>query len=147
MSVMLLFRGSLLTNSGTLFALTEKRTILDEAGFLVDGPREAAYGHPYDDFTAIAKASDALGIGDYDENKPGLHALRHALYMILVKIQRLVQTPDHHDSIVDIAGYARTYEKVLERIFPEPERPKIGYRDENESVPSTPKDGDRAGKY
>ena len=32
-----------------------------------------------------------------------------------VKIQRLVQTPDHRDSIVDIAGYARCYEKVLER--------------------------------
>jgi hypothetical protein len=33
---------------------------------------------------------------------------------MLVKIQRLVETMDHHDSIVDIAGYARTYEKILE---------------------------------
>jgi hypothetical protein len=84
-------------------------TILDEAGTLVDGPREATYGHPADDFTAVGKAAFALGIA------PNNSPLHHALYMILVKIQRLVQTPDHHDSIVDIAGYARCYEKVLER--------------------------------
>lgn len=82
-------------------------TILDEAGSLVDGPREAAYGHPADDFGAVVAAADALKLPN--------NALGHALYMILVKIQRLVQTPDHHDSIVDIAGYARTYEKILER--------------------------------
>ena len=84
-------------------------TILDEAGALVDGPREATYGHPADDFAAVGKAAVALGI---DAAESPLH---HALYMILRKIQRLVQTPDHHDSIVDIAGYARCYEKVLER--------------------------------
>lgn len=92
-------------------------TILAEAGDLVDGPREATYGHPADDFGAVARAAHALGIdpqGQIDRafNDPALH---HALYMILVKIQRLVQTPDHRDSVVDIAGYARTYEKVLER--------------------------------
>ena len=93
-------------------------TILEEAGSLVDGPREATYGHPADDFSAVVEAAQALGINAQGMwvtkgNKEG--ALHHALYMILVKIQRLVQTPDHRDSIVDIAGYARTYEKVLER--------------------------------
>lgn len=90
-------------------------TILDEAGELVDGPREATYGHPADDFSRVSRASDALGLGIFPDDTDETHALRHALYMILVKIQRLVQTPDHYDSIVDIAGYARTYEKVLER--------------------------------
>ena len=91
-------------------------TILDEAGSLVDGPREATYGHPADDFSAVAGAAFALGINPAaDEHSRSEAALQHALYMILVKIQRLVQTPDHRDSIVDIAGYARTYEKVLER--------------------------------
>ncbi len=85
------------------------KTILDEAGELVDGPREAEYGHPADDFARVADAADALHL--YPTDGP----LSHALYMILVKIQRLVKTPDHHDSIVDIAGYARTYEKILER--------------------------------
>ena len=89
------------------------KTILEEAGSLVDGPREATYGHPADDFGAVANAAASLGIDVTSCN--GNEALHHALYMILVKIQRLVQTPDHRDSIVDIAGYARCYEKVLER--------------------------------
>ena len=99
-------------------------TILDEAGALVDGPREATYGHPADDFAKVALAAAALGVKPSDRRIgiPGdeaveAAALHHALYMILVKIQRLVQTPDHHDSVVDIAGYARTYEKVLEKRY------------------------------
>lgn len=90
-------------------ATSSKQTILEEAGGLVDGPREATYGHPADDFFAVASAAAILGVD------PTAGPLDHALYMILVKIQRLVQTPDHRDSIVDIAGYARCYEKVLER--------------------------------
>ena len=84
-------------------------TVLEEAGGLVDGPREATYGHPMDDFTAVGDAAESLGID------PTKDALSHALYMMLVKIQRLAQTPDHRDSVVDIAGYARCYEKILER--------------------------------
>jgi hypothetical protein len=84
-------------------------TILEEAASLVDGDRQDTYGHPYDDFTAVTKAAMALGV--FPENGP----LPHALYMILVKIQRLVQTPTHRDSIVDGAGYFYTYERCLER--------------------------------
>jgi hypothetical protein len=90
-------------------------TILDEAGGLVDGPREAEYGHPLQDFSRVTGAALALGVNpaspEHDRTSAALH---HALYMMLVKIQRLVETIDHHDSIVDIAGYARTYEKILE---------------------------------
>jgi hypothetical protein len=82
-------------------------TILTEAAGLVDGARERDYGHPADDFERVAGAARALGVD------PTTGALHHALYMVLVKIQRLVQTPDHRDSIVDGAGYFRTYEKVL----------------------------------
>lgn len=88
--------------------------ILDEAARLTAGPRQDEYGHPEDDFTAVSKAAWALGVlpSSGSEGTP----LHHALYMILVKIQRLVQTPDHRDSIVDIAGYARNYEMILERL-------------------------------
>lgn len=36
--------------------------------------------------------------------------------MIQVKIARLLNTPDHLDSVVDIAGYANTYALILERL-------------------------------
>lgn len=91
-------------------------TILEEAGHLVDGPREAHYGHPADDFGSVTRAAYELGIDPVGFSGDARNrALHHALYMVLVKIQRLVQTPGHYDSIVDIAGYARTYEKVWER--------------------------------
>jgi hypothetical protein len=45
----------------------------------------------------------------------GVSAEQVALCMMLVKISRLCQTPDHLDSVVDIAGYSRTYEMVIEK--------------------------------
>jgi len=63
--------------------------------------RGAAYGHPSVDFgrvnrlkAVVAECPDPLA--------------RHALEMICVKIARLIQTPNHLDSWIDIAGYART---------------------------------------
>lgn len=90
-------------------------TILDEAAKLVDGDREATYGHPMDDFSKVTAAARVLGIDPTRTNQahPALH---HALYMVLVKIQRLVQSPSHRDSIVDGAGYFYTYEKILDRM-------------------------------
>jgi len=36
-----------------------------------------------------------------------------AMMMILVKIARLMETPNHEDSIVDIAGYAEVYHQIV----------------------------------
>jgi hypothetical protein len=86
----------------------KKDTCLSVADSLVDGPREAEYGHPLDDFSKVSGAAAALGLD------PSKGPLEHALYMVLVKMSRLLNTPDHRDSIVDGAGYFRTYEKVLD---------------------------------
>lgn len=82
-------------------------TILDEAEEAVIR-RGGKYGHPAEDFSRVTGAARALKLYPNDGPK------EHALYMILVKIARLIETPDHHDSLVDIAGYARNYEMILE---------------------------------
>lgn len=85
--------------------------ILEEAQGLVEGERQATYGHPAEDFTAVGAAADALGVD------PTSGPLHHALYMVLVKIRRLVVTPDHRDSVVDGAGYFYTYERIGQRLY------------------------------
>lgn len=82
---------------------------LERAASLVLGDRGRDYGHPADDFGAVSRAAKELGVN------PHSGPLHHALYMVLVKVRRLVQTPDHHDSIVDGPGYFLTYEMILER--------------------------------
>ena len=72
--------------------------------------RGKIYGHPYDDFGKVAEMSKPIADSDIDPR------LKHALYMVIVKIARLLNTQDHQDSIDDIYGYMKTYEMVLERI-------------------------------
>ena len=88
--------------------LTQGETILEEAGRIVGGDRGDEYGHPRDDFARTAGAWTALFGWDCT-------AAQVALAMMVVKLSRLQETPLKRDSIVDIAGYARTYEMVLER--------------------------------
>lgn len=79
----------------------------------VNDERGKVYGHPLDNFQRIARMQAELK----DCADP---AVRHALEMICVKMARLVETPDHLDSVIDIAGYARTIAMVLERRAEEP---------------------------
>jgi hypothetical protein len=83
-------------------------SILNEAERLVSGDRGDDYGHPRDDFAKTAGAWQALFGWECTPAQV-------ALAMIVVKLSRLQVTPQKRDSIVDIAGYARTYEMVLER--------------------------------
>ena len=74
------------------------------------GERSATYGHPLNSFRRIDQIKDAV------RECPDA-ALRHALEMIGVKMSRLVVTPDHFDSWVDIAGYARAAVMILDAYF------------------------------
>ncbi len=80
----------------------------DAAAAKITGKRGAVYGHPADDFARVA----AMAEGIKDCRDP---LVRHALYMILVKVSRLAERPDHVDSMVDIAGYARTIAMIADR--------------------------------
>lgn len=80
----------------------------DSAIQKVTQDRGAVYGHPADDFdranrlkAVVAECPDPL--------------VRHALEMICVKMARLLHTPHHLDSFIDIAGYARTAVMCIDR--------------------------------
>jgi len=74
---------------------------------IVNVQRAGVYGHPYVDFARVATVKAV--VSDCPDAR-----LRHALEMIAVKMCRLVESPDHVDSWVDIAGYARTACMVID---------------------------------
>lgn len=91
-----------------------KKSILDEAAEIVSGARRKAYGHPENNFGRISalwnaylsgKPSGALPITNTDVS----------LLMILMKVARLIESPDHRDSLVDLAGYAATVEMLWDK--------------------------------
>lgn len=91
--------------------------ILEEAARLVYGDRHKAYGPPSRNFQIIANLWAA-----YLNAAPTVHSgyivLRPedvAVLNILQKIARLVSTPGHRDSLIDIAGYAATIERLSEK--------------------------------
>jgi len=68
--------------------------------------RGRAYGHPRPNHERIAALwSVILGTP--------VTAEQVALCMVQVKVSRLIQSPDHADSIDDIAGYAEVYRQIV----------------------------------
>lgn len=84
--------------------MTKTISILTEAAQVVEGPRQAAYGSPADNFNRIARLWTAhlANIGVQAE----LGASDVAAMMRLMKEARLANSPNHRDSLVDLAGYA-----------------------------------------
>jgi hypothetical protein len=80
----------------------------DEAIQSVTQDRGKTYGHPSDDFKKINAVKAAVSSCPHPE-------IRHAMEMIGLKMARLCRTPDHLDSIIDIAGYARTMAMILDK--------------------------------
>lgn len=94
-----------------------KPNALQEAENVVSNDRQKDYGHPYDDFKRAMGMLSALGYrflepdGTYRELKP----TDQPIIMTCVKLSREV---NHHkwDNIVDIHGYMKCLEMVIERI-------------------------------
>lgn len=87
--------------------------LLDEAKKIVTGARRAAYGNPEDNFATIADLWQTYLRRRYQDagatpgsTVPDVSASDVAAMMVLMKVARLAETPGHHDSLVDIAGYA-----------------------------------------
>ncbi len=83
------------------------QTILEIADGFVHGDRAEDYGHPYWDFSRTAKAWNAMFGWQVEPEQV-------ALAMILVKLSRLTNDPTKRDSIIDIGGYAETYDMVMQ---------------------------------
>ena len=69
--------------------------------------RRDIYGDPIDTYRRVAALRTVV-----DECADP--QLREIIGMVATKLVRLVQTPDHLDSWVDVAGYARTAAMLLD---------------------------------
>jgi len=80
---------------------------------VVRGQRQADYGHPLDNHQRIA---DFWTVRLKDKLKPGETIEPHeaAALMRLVKEARLMNTPGHKDTLVDICGYADVEDLIHE---------------------------------
>ena len=77
----------------------KRAQILDKAKILISGERAKDYGDAYLNHKRIAELWSP--ILDKDITVEQVYAC-----MIAVKLSRLIETPDHEDSWIDICGYA-----------------------------------------
>jgi len=81
----------------------DKKSLLDQFDFAccsVTLDRREVYGNPQDTYRRIAAMRAIV------DECPDVE-LREILGMIVTKVVRLIQTPTHLDSWIDIAGYSR----------------------------------------
>lgn len=95
-----------------------KTDILAEADRTIHGPREKEYGNKRQNFTQIAMIWQGLLAPKLLPNSR-ITPEDVGLLMIAVKMARLAKSPDHRDSILDIAGYAGCIDELqLQRAWP-----------------------------
>lgn len=86
---------------------------LEASRIVRNGERQKNYGHPNQDFTRTAAFWTAILRNKLaPEEEVTMQDL--ALMMASLKISRLVSTPGHHDSLVDMIGYAICYDRLGE---------------------------------
>lgn len=72
--------------------------ILDEAKELINGPRSRDYGDAWENHSRVAAMWSVILGKDVDPKQV-------YLCLLALKMCRLIQTPDHKDSAIDICGY------------------------------------------
>lgn len=99
--------------------LEKVTAILKEASDTVNGPRQAAYGHPKVNFQRIADIwnvhlASKMGVESVVGTNCAYHRITArdvAIMLIGLKLAREAQSPKH-DSLVDIIGYAALAEEL-----------------------------------
>lgn len=102
------------SNGGYKIVNSPSENILEEANRLVSGDRQEAYSHPHHDYVCTATMWSAM-----IEKRYGLHVPLTAdfctLMMAAMKISREVGK-HKRDNLVDLAGYARCTEMILDKM-------------------------------
>ena len=75
-----------------------RKEILDKAEKMINGPRAKDYGDAHENHERIAKMWSVLLERD-------VTVAQVYQWMIAVKLSRLIETPGHEDSWLDICGY------------------------------------------
>lgn len=85
---------------------TSRKTenVLERANELVNGDRQDVYGDPHANHQRIADLWNAYLSGSTNDKITPADVVA---MMMLVKVSRLMNTSDHFDTWVDIAGYAQ----------------------------------------
>ena len=86
-------------------SLEKRKTIITQAAAIVEGARQLNYGSPEDNFARIAALWEAYLLNRKEQKLFIIDAHDVAMMMVLMKIARLMNTPDHWDSIKDGIGY------------------------------------------
>jgi len=87
-------------------------SVLKEANSIINGDREKTYGHPAKNLKTIATMWDAyLKARKYSD---AVTPKDVAAMMVLVKVARFANDPDHRDNLVDMCGYAALIERCDE---------------------------------
>ena len=81
--------------------------ILEEAKEIIYGDREKTYGHPSVNLDNTAKFWSVY-------LKKDVNAQDVATMMVLLKLARMMNQPDHRDSLVDSVGYLALIERIKE---------------------------------
>lgn len=92
---------------------TPPKSMLQQAHDIIHGARQADYGDKLQNFSQIAMIWQGILAPKLGETAT-ITAEDVALCMIGVKMARLSKSPDHFDSILDVAGYAGCYAHLQE---------------------------------
>lgn len=87
-------------------SLSKRKLIIDQASKIVEGARQLNYGSPEDTFGRIAALWETYLMHRKEQDLWRISVYDVTMMMILMKLARLMNTPDHWDSIKDIIGYA-----------------------------------------
>jgi hypothetical protein len=88
-------------------------SVLKEANTIIYGDREKTYGHPSRNLETISKMWQAYL--NAKRNADPLTPKDVAAMMVLVKVARFANDPDHRDNLVDMCGYAALIERCDEQ--------------------------------